>query len=71
MQENFMTLLRSIVADPEVRLDALEILTEAEKAQASAEKKELEQSLTQNLMTARRKPVRFSDDTSGQGIKNI
>jgi non-ribosomal peptide synthetase component F len=51
----FETLLRSIVAQPDARLDELEIYTDAEKEQRASKRKEREEANIKKLMKTRRK----------------
>jgi len=60
MTGHFETLLESIVAQPDARLSALEMLTEAEKRQQSMELEEREESQVRKLKSARRKTVNLS-----------
>jgi aryl carrier-like protein len=57
MHTHYETLLRSIVAHPETRVDALDMLTEAEKEQVEAQGKRREQSNYQRLLKVRPKSV--------------
>jgi amino acid adenylation domain-containing protein len=58
MHGHFATLLGSIVAQPDARLGALEILTETEKQQKLTEARGLEESKGRSLSGARRKVTR-------------
>ena len=55
MQGHFETLLQNIAAQPEARLSALELLTEAEKQAQAAEQKELAAAKVRKLRSIRRK----------------
>jgi amino acid adenylation domain-containing protein/non-ribosomal peptide synthase protein (TIGR01720 family) len=57
MHRHYETLLRSIVAHPETRVDALDMLTEAEKEQVEAQGKRREESNYQRLLKVRPKSV--------------
>jgi non-ribosomal peptide synthetase component F len=54
---NFMTLLRSIVSQPQARIRSLEMLTEAECAEQQLDKQQHQQSKLSLLKTARRKVI--------------
>jgi len=60
MTSHFETLLGSIVAQPDARLSALEMLTESEKRQQTMEMKEREESQIKKLKSAKRKTVNLS-----------
>lgn len=60
MTRHFETLLESIVAQPDARLSALDMLTESEKRQQAVETKEREESQIRKLKSARRKTVNLS-----------
>jgi hypothetical protein len=64
MQEHFETLLHSIVADPAARLASLNMLTEAEKQELSAQESERDESSLKKLMSTRRKSVAFTTAAS-------
>lgn len=51
---HFNTILESIVADPEVRVDEVEVLTKAEKEQQALEKKARTEANLQKLISVRR-----------------
>ena len=55
MQGHFETLLRNIAAQPEARLSALEMLTEAEKQAEAAKQKERADANVRKLRSIRRK----------------
>jgi amino acid adenylation domain-containing protein len=58
MSRRFETLLRHIVAQPDARLDALEIFTREEKERQSRRERELIESSYRKFMSAKPKPVR-------------
>ncbi len=60
MAGHFETLLESIVAQPDARLSALEMLTESEKRQQAVETREREASQIKKLKSAKRKTVNLS-----------
>jgi amino acid adenylation domain-containing protein len=51
---HFNTILESVVADPEVRVDEVEVLTEAEKEQQALEKKARAEANLQKLISVKR-----------------
>jgi acyl carrier protein len=57
MAIHFETLLRSIVAAPDARISALEMLTDKERQQEGSEKQVRKQSQLKKLITAEAKPV--------------
>ena len=57
MASNFETLLRSAVSQPDARISTLEMLTEEEKQQRGAEKKQRKQSQLKKLITLEPKAV--------------
>jgi non-ribosomal peptide synthetase component F len=57
MHSHFETLLRNIVAQPEARLDMLEILTDSDKQQMAEKYKTLKETNLKKLLTIRPKSV--------------
>lgn len=57
MQNRFETLLRNIVAQPNARLNELEMLSAEEREQQSARRQEREHSLSRKLQSSKRKAV--------------
>jgi len=55
---HFVTLLQSVVEQPDAKLDALEMFTESEKEQQASAQKSLEASKYQRLMAVKPQPVR-------------
>ena len=66
MASHFETLLRSAVADPDARLSALEVLSEEEKRQRGAEKKQRKQSQLKKLMNVEPKAVSLPRGDTGK-----
>jgi alpha-ketoglutarate-dependent taurine dioxygenase len=66
MAARFETLLRNIVAQPDARINALEIVAEAEKRERTMEKRERQELQIKKLRTAKRKAV---DLSQASGIK--
>ncbi len=62
MAAHYETLLQSIVADPEVRIASLEMLTAAEREQQALEQQQRQSSRGKQLKMARRKAVEFSSE---------
>ena len=60
LTSHFETLLTSIAARPDARLNELEILTEAERRQKDMQKKERQEAEIKKLITVRRKAVSLS-----------
>jgi hypothetical protein len=61
---HFETLLRSIAANPDARLDSLETLTEAEKLRQDGEKRERREARAKRLRSVSRESVDFRDTSS-------
>jgi len=57
MASHFETLLRNIVAAPDARINALDMLTESEKEQKGTEKQVRKQSQLKKLITSEAKPI--------------
>ncbi len=68
MAARYETLLRSAVADPEVRIANLEMLTAAEKEQQALDQLERQDSKGKRLKMARRKVVGFSPEVDSETI---
>jgi len=58
IQGHFVTLLHSVIEQPDAKLDALEMFTESEKEQQASAQKSLEESKYQRLMAVKPQPVR-------------
>jgi len=66
MARQYETLLGNLLAQPEARLNTIEMVTEREKAQQDSERQERQLARRKNLLSARRKVVELAT-TSDQG----
>ncbi|MCG3144889.1 MAG: hypothetical protein HONDAALG_02412 [Gammaproteobacteria bacterium] len=57
MSGNFETLLSSVAANPDARLDSLEMMTEAEKQRQDSEKRERQEARARRLRRVSREAV--------------
>ena len=62
IQGHFVTLLQSVIEQPDAKLDALEMFTESEKEQQASAQKSLEASKYQRLMAVKPQPVRPTEN---------
>ncbi|HEY7493197.1 MAG TPA: condensation domain-containing protein, partial [Candidatus Tectomicrobia bacterium] len=65
LSEHFVTLLGSITANPDSRLDRLEMLTQAERQQQAIAKRERQEARTERLRSVSRKAVDLSPGLDG------
>ena len=63
MQNHYEMLLESIVSEPHGRLNALNILTAAEKERKTTEQDQQEEASLKKLMNTRRKSFRRAQET--------
>ena len=66
MAGHFETFLRNALADPDARLSALEIMSEEEKQQRGAEKKQRKQSQLKKLLAVEPKAVVLPGNDGGK-----
>jgi len=59
---HFVTLLHSVIEQPDAKLDLLEMFTESEKEQQASAQKSLEASKYQRLMAVKPQPVRPTEN---------